>query len=82
MKRRIIRFLALGIWVLSATHCTSIPTSVLLDIRPGVGLPEIGALGITIFNAEGIAVPSRQIPEAKKAELPSTVVLFPDRDQG
>jgi len=73
---------ALFAFVALALSCNQTPTSVLLAVEAAPGLPAIDQLSLNVYDDQGVVVDGRRLPREGEPELPSSVVLFPDRDQG
>jgi hypothetical protein len=82
-----MRRLLLCAAALLAVGCKSPPTSVLVKIVAGSGLPAPDTLSLAVFGESGVDVAERMLPAcdgacATKPSLPGEVVLFPREQRG
>jgi hypothetical protein len=83
MERRPFTAAAVLCVLLAPLQCKTAPTTVLLEVRSGPGLPALDHIDLSIYDEEGVTpVNEKRIPETGKPKLPDSVVLYPDRSSG
>jgi hypothetical protein len=83
MLRRSTALFALCAALLAQLQCKTAPTTVLLELRRGQGLPALDHIKLSIFDVEGATpINDKRIPKTGKPELPDSVVLYPKKSNG
>lgn len=78
-----MRWLVYPALLSSLTACQQdVPTSVLLHVERGTGLPDPDTLRLTIYSSEGMALTGQRLPATGKPSLPGQVVLYPPQGSG